>query len=162
METIKNTIAENFGGPSHKLAPENHQFTLEEVPPLNGKVAVVTGGSEGVGFGCTHTLLAHGIEKVFIVSVSTDVADGAVAAIQKELGGEAAKRITWLQCDLSDFKMAKETADKIVNSTDRLDILINNAGRGVMSYEVTDYGIDRHVRSYAHVRVNTDDVLTLL
>lgn len=148
METIKNTVAENFTG-SHKLAPKEHQFSLDQVPPLNGKVAVVTGGSEGIGFGCTHTLLAHGIDKVFIVSVSSDKADGAVAAIQEELGEEAAKKITWLQCDLSDFKMAEETAEKIAGDTDRLDILINNAGRGIMTYQVTDYGVDRHVRSCA-------------
>jgi NAD(P)-dependent dehydrogenase (short-subunit alcohol dehydrogenase family) len=147
METIRNTVAENFGGPSQKLAPQNHQFSLDEVPPLNGKVAVVTGGSEGVGFGCTHTLLAHGIDKLFIVSVSSGVVDDAVASIREEMGDEVAKKITWLECDLSDFKMAKETADKITRETDRLDILINNAGRGVMSYEVTDYGVDRHVCS---------------
>lgn len=45
MQTIKNTIAENFGGPSHELA--EHKFSLEEVPDLSDKVAVVTGGSEG-------------------------------------------------------------------------------------------------------------------
>lgn len=51
METIKSTIAENFGKitkGSEFAAPEN-QFGLEEVPDLSGKVAVVTGGSEGIG-----------------------------------------------------------------------------------------------------------------
>ena len=147
MQTIKNTLAENLGGPTHQLAPKEHQFTLDQVPSLDGKVAVVTGGSEGIGFACTHTLLAHGIDKVFIVSVSPQVVDGAVAAIREEMGEDVANKITWLQCDLSDFKKAEETAEKIASSTDRLDILINNAGRGIMTYQLTDSGVDRHVCS---------------
>lgn len=66
MEAIKNTIAENFGGPAHSLASEENQFDLEQVPDLKGKVAVVTGGSEGIGFGCTHTLLRKNISKLFV------------------------------------------------------------------------------------------------
>lgn len=145
METIKQTIAQNIGGDSHKLVPESQQFSLEQIPSLKGKVAVVTGGSEGIGYGCTHSMLSHDIEKLFILSVSKEVVDGAVASIREELGDEAAKKVTWLQCDLSDWKKTKETADKIANSTNRLDILINNAARGIMTYQLTDYGIDRHV-----------------
>lgn len=145
METIKQTIAQNIGGDSHKLVPESQQFSLEQIPSLKGKVAVVTGGSEGIGYGCTHSILSNGIEKLFILSVSKDVVDGAVSSIREELGDEAAEKVTWLQCDLSDWKKTKETADKIANSTDRLDILINNAARGIMTYQLTDYGIDRHV-----------------
>ena len=58
MQAVKNTIAENFGkvvSGAHDLAPADQQFSLEEVPDLTGKVAVVTGGSEGIGYGCTHT-----------------------------------------------------------------------------------------------------------
>lgn len=146
METVKQTIAQNLGGPSHLLVPEHQQFSLEQVPSLNGKVAVVTGGSEGIGFGCTHTLLSHGIEKLFILSLVKDKADGAVEAIRSDLGGEAAKKVTWIECDLSDWNRVKEVAEQISNSTDRLDILINNAGRGIMTYQLTDYGVDRHVR----------------
>lgn len=145
METIKNTIAENLGGESHKLAPESQQFTLDQIPSLKGKVAVVTGGSEGIGYGCTHSILSHGIKKLFILSVSKDVIEGAVSAIREDLGEEAARKVTWLECDLSDWKKTKEVADKIANSTDRLDILINNAARGIMTYQLTDYGVDRHM-----------------
>lgn len=145
MEAIKQTIAQNLGGDSHKLVPESQQFSLEQIPSLKGKVAVVTGGSEGIGYGCTHSMLSHGIEKLFILSLSKDTVEGAVSAIREELGDEAAKKVTWLQCDLSDWKKTKETAEKIANSTDHLEILINNAARGIMTYQLTDYEVDRHV-----------------
>jgi hypothetical protein len=38
METIKNTISENLGGPAHALASPENSFSLEEVPDLSGKV----------------------------------------------------------------------------------------------------------------------------
>lgn len=146
MEAVKQTIAQNMGvGGAHTLVPESQQFDLDQTPDLRGKVAVVTGGSEGIGYGATHTMLKHGIEKIFILSVSKDVVDGAVNAIREEMGEEAAKKVTWLECDISDWKKTKQTADIIAKSTDRIDILINNAARGIMTYQVTDYGVDRHV-----------------
>lgn len=66
MEAIRNTIAENFGGPSHNLVDKENYFDLEMVPDLTGKVAVVTGGSEGIGFGSTHTLLSKNVSKIFV------------------------------------------------------------------------------------------------
>ena len=48
VNAVKSTIAENLGGPSHGLVPGHQQFSLEEVPDQTGKVAVVTGGSEGM------------------------------------------------------------------------------------------------------------------
>ena len=144
MDTIKSTIAENFTG-SHKLVSEDHQFSLDQVPDLSGKVAVVTGGSQGIGYGCTHTLLSHNIKKLFILSLSKDVVDGAVNSLKEEMGEEVAKKVTWIHCDLSDWKQVKETADKITSSTDRLDILINNAARGIMSAQLTEKGVDLHM-----------------
>ena len=146
MEAIKQTVAQNMGvGGAHTLVPEDQQFDLDQTPNLKGKVAVITGGSEGIGYGCSHTLLSHGIEKLFILSVSEEVVSNSLKAIEEEMGAETAKKVTWLQCDLSDWKKTKETADKIAKSTDRIDILINNAARGIMTYQLTDYGVDRHV-----------------
>ena len=146
MEAVKQTVAQNMGvGGAHTLVPEDQQFDLDQTPNLKGKVAVITGGSEGIGYGCSHTLLSHGIEKLFILSVSEEVVSNSLKAIEEEMGAETAKKVTWLQCDLSDWKKTKETADKIAKRTDRIDILINNAARGIMTYQLTDYGVDRHV-----------------
>lgn len=51
----------------------------------------------------------------------------------------------WMQCDLSDWKRVEKVAEQIKESTNRIDILLNNAGRGVMTYQLTDYGVDRHM-----------------
>ena len=49
MDAVKSTIAENFGGSAHKLAADEHQFDIDkDVPDQSGKVALVTGGSEGI------------------------------------------------------------------------------------------------------------------
>ena len=107
------------------------------------------GGSEGIGYGCSHTLLSHNIAKIFILSVSKDVIDGAINAVKEEMGEAAAKKIVWLQCDISNWSKVVETANVILKQTDRLDILINNAARGIMTYQLTDYGVDRHVSSFS-------------
>ncbi|KAF4882315.1 putative oxidoreductase bli-4 [Colletotrichum fructicola] len=139
-----NTIAENFGG-STAASLGSHQFSLDDCPDLTSKIAVVTGGSEGTGYGVTHTLLKHNIAKLYILSVSKEVVEGAQDAIAKDLGTEKANRTKWFQCDMSDWKRVKEVAEAIKNDADRLDILVNNAGRGIMSFELTDYGVDRHM-----------------
>ena len=146
MEAVKQTIAQNFGSDAaHKVVSEDQQFDLEQTPSLEGKVAVITGGSEGIGYGCSHTFLSKGISKLFILSVSKEVVDGAIDAVKQEMGEEVAKKVVWLECDLSDWQAVKKTADKIASSTDRLDILVNNAGRGIMTYQLTEDGVDRHV-----------------
>ncbi|KAI1410281.1 NAD(P)-binding protein [Hypoxylon sp. FL1857] len=161
MDTIKNTIGENLGGKAHDIATQ--QFSLDQVPDLTGKIAVVTGGSEGIGYGCTYTLLKHNVAKIYILSVSEDVVKGAKSAIAKELGQEAADRTRWIQCDMSDWKKVKDIAEEIKKENDRLDILINNAGRGIMTYQLTDYGVDRHmaVNHMGHV-ILTSHLLPLM
>lgn len=167
LQSVKNTIAENLGTTyipgAHTLAPADQRFSLDQVPDLSGKVALVTGGSEGIGYGCTHTLLSHHISKLFILSQSQDIADDAISAITSEIGADKAKRVVWLQCDLSDWEQTARTASTIAKQTDRLDILINNAGRGIMTYQLATNGIDLHMATnhFGHV-VLTSHLLPLL
>lgn len=117
----------------------------------------------GIGYGCSYTLLSKNISKVYILSVSKEVVDGAKNAVEQELGQEKADRTTWIQCDMSDWKRVVEVAKEIQSSTDRLDILVNNAARGIMSYQLTDYGVDRHmaVNHMGHA-ILTSNLLDLL
>ncbi|KAI0489793.1 retinol dehydrogenase 12 [Xylaria cf. heliscus] len=109
------------------------------------------------------TLLKHNIAKVYILSTSKEVVKGAKEAMTKELGRAAAERTKWLQCDLSDWKKTKKVAEEIKRNVDRLDILVNNAGRGIMPYQLTDYGVDRSmaVNHMGHV-VLTSHLLPLM
>lgn len=167
MQAVKNTIAENLGNNvlgAHSLAPEGQQFSLEQVPDLSGKVAVVTGGSEGIGYGCTHTLLSHNISKLFILSQREDIASDAIKAIAEEMGEDKADRVVFMRCDLADWEETGKIAFDIAKQTDRLDILINNAGRGIMTYQLSKYtGIDLHMATnhVGHV-VLTSHLLPLL
>ncbi|KAL7777224.1 hypothetical protein CFE70_007647 [Pyrenophora teres f. teres 0-1] len=143
--------------------PADQRFSLEETPDLTGKVAVVTGGSEGIGYGCTHTLLSHNVSKLFIISLSSDIATSAIDAIKSEMGEEKASRVEWLHCDLSDWAATAKTASEIAGKTDRLDILINNAARGIMTYQLASNGVDLHMalNHMGHV-VLTSHLLPLL
>jgi NAD(P)-dependent dehydrogenase (short-subunit alcohol dehydrogenase family) len=166
MQAVKNTIAENMGKivpGAHELAPKDGQFSLEQVPDLTGKVAIVTGGSEGIGYGVTHTLLSHNVSKLFIISMGEDIASDAINAIGKELGEDVAKRVEWLQCDLSDWEAVGKLAFQITDKTDRIDILVNNAGRGIMTQQFNKDGVDLHmaVNHIGHV-VLTSHLLPLL
>ena len=165
MDAIKKTISENFGKiiPGNEMASPENQFSLDAVPDLTGKVALVTGGSEGIGYGCTHTLLRKNIKKLFILSIGDDIAADAINAIKEEMGEDKANRVEWIKCDLSDWEETGRTAFKIAEMTDRLDILINNAARGIMTYQHAKNGIDLHMATnhFGHV-VLTSHLLPLL
>ncbi|KAJ9623217.1 hypothetical protein H2203_006154 [Taxawa tesnikishii (nom. ined.)] len=164
MQTVKNTIAENMGGISHSLAPEQHQFDIDkDVPSQKGKVALITGGSEGIGYAAGFVMLRAGLEKLFVLSLSKEIADGARKDISEKLGQEYVDRVVWFGCDMSDWAKVAETAKKVSEQTDRLDVLILNAARGIMTYQVDERGIDRHMSAnhIGHV-VLTSHLLPLL
>lgn len=148
---------------SHFLAPNSEKFSLDQVPDLSDKVALVTGGSQGIGYGCTHTLLKHNISRLFIISQSTDVVSDALESIRKEMGDDASSRVEWLQCDLADWTKVAQTARQIQSKTERLDILINNAAKGIVPAGITSYGVDEHmaVNHIGHV-ILTSHLLPLL
>lgn len=79
------------------------------------------------------------------------------------MGSETAKKVTFIKCDLSDWTRVAAVAKQIASQTDKIDILINNAARGIMTYQLTDYGVDRHmaVNHMGHV-ILTSHLMPLL
>ena len=90
---------------------------------LEGRVALVTGASRGIGRACAITLGALGARVVVNYNVSANAADDVVAQI-KASGGEAAA----VKGDVSRFSSAQETVKAAIDLYGRLDILVNNAG----------------------------------
>ena len=86
------------------------------------KVAIVTGGSEGLGFGIASALAAKGIH-VYLVSRTLEKLVQAKAKILEQ-GGKADVRVA----DITDMDAMKEVIEGVYREHGRLDIFINNAG----------------------------------
>lgn len=82
---------------------------------------------------------------MYILSLSKEVVDGAKQAIAEELGEDQADRTKWIHCDLSDWDLIPGIATQIKADTDRLDILVNNAARGIMTFDKNAAGVDLHM-----------------
>lgn len=83
--------------------------------------------------------------------------NGALDSISQEMGPEAARKGTWLKCNMGDWKVVAKVAKQITDQTDRIDIMVSNAAGGIMTYQLTDYGVDRHmaVNHMGHVILNS-------
>ncbi len=90
---------------------------------LNGKVALVTGGSRGIGKAIVTILANTGAAVAFTYRQSTAAAEELIKELVKD-----GRRIAAYQSDASLFDDAKGVMEKVVSEFKRLDILVNNAG----------------------------------
>ena len=93
---------------------------------LTGKVALVTGGSRGIGAGIAKRLAADGASVAITYSKGADAAAAVVKSIEAA-GGKALA----IQADAADAASAKKAVEQTVSTFGRLDILVNNAGTAV-------------------------------
>lgn len=90
---------------------------------LQGKAAVVTGGSRGIGRAVAVELAKRGARLVVNYNQSAEAANEVVAGIAAE-GGQAKA----IQADVSDLKQAEALVKATVEAYGQIDILVNNAG----------------------------------
>lgn len=90
---------------------------------LEGRVALVTGGSRGIGRGIVESLAANGAKVAFVYNSNTAAADAVVAAM-KENGHE----VMAIQADVRSKEAADKVVDDLVEAWGSIDILVNNAG----------------------------------
>ena len=90
---------------------------------LNGKVAIVTGGSDGIGKAAATSMAREGT-KVAIVGRTQSKLDNAVAEIKSETGGS----VIGVAADVSVESEVQAMVATVVDEFGGVDILVNNAG----------------------------------
>ncbi|MCB0586933.1 MAG: 3-oxoacyl-[acyl-carrier-protein] reductase [Phaeodactylibacter sp.] len=90
---------------------------------LEGKVALVTGGSRGIGAAIARRFAEQGADVAFTYHSSAEQAN-AVAARLSESGVKARA----YQSDASSYQAAEELANAVIQEFGKVDILVNNAG----------------------------------
>jgi len=114
---------------------------------LNSKVALVTGGSRGIGAAIAKRLAADGASVAITYAKDAAAASAVVKAIELD-GGKAVA----IQADAANAEAVKNAVEKAVATLGRLDILVNNAGTAIpkkfedTTLEELDRVIDINVR----------------
>jgi 2-deoxy-D-gluconate 3-dehydrogenase len=96
---------------------------FDDIFSIRGKVALVTGGSRGIGEMIAAGFLAAGA-KVYISSRKADVCDATAERLAATYGGTCIS----LPADLSQMSGIESLAARLAEKEDKLDILVNNAG----------------------------------
>ena len=89
---------------------------------LEGKVALVTGGSKGIGEAITRTLLAEG---ALVANVNRSSAEGKVLEAEY---AERGQRCMFIQGDLTQIEACERAVNTTLQEFGQIDILVNNAG----------------------------------
>lgn len=96
-----------------------------DIPDLSGKVIVVTGGNAGIGAETIRQLAGHKAKCIYLCARTPSKAEAAIASIREQ---HPKANIKAIQLDLSSLESSRTAAKQIIDDTERLDILILNAG----------------------------------
>ncbi len=90
---------------------------------LEGKTAIITGASKGIGKGIAEVFAKHGANIAFTYLSSVEAAE----AFEKELGTSGVK-VKGYRSDASDYASAEELASSVLADFGSIDVVVNNAG----------------------------------
>jgi nucleoside-diphosphate-sugar epimerase len=126
-------------------------LTTNELFSVSGKVALVTGGSRGIGEMTASRFLANGA-KVYISSRKAASCEATAARLSQEYGGECVS----LPGNVADLDGIDAVAAELSQREPQLDILVNNAGAswGATIDEFPEIGWDKVMDTNVKGRVN--------
>lgn len=91
---------------------------------LNGKVALVTGGSRGIGAAIVRLLAARGASVAFCYRQQAELAQDLANKVQAETG----KSVLAIQTDVTNPEQVRTMVERVRSELGEIDILVNNAG----------------------------------
>lgn len=114
------------------------KFCVNDIPSLEGKTYLVTGGNTGIGYETCLALSNKGAT-VYLAARSEERGQAAISKL-REASKEA--KIHFLQLDLADLEQIKKAANEFLSKDIPLDCLINNAGIMACPFALTKNGIE--------------------
>lgn len=90
---------------------------------FEGKTAIVTGGSRGIGRACVARLAAEGAKVAFVYNSNQQAAESLLDELKSAPG-----EVRALQADVRDLGRAHQLVDALFDEWERIDVLINSAG----------------------------------
>ncbi len=103
---------------------------------FEGKTALVTGGSRGIGRACVARMASEGAKVTFVYQSNRDAAESLVAELSDAPGEVRAE-----QADVADYKRAHELVEQLLEDWGKIDVLVNSAGivrDGLLGMMTTD------------------------
>ena len=104
---------------------------------LEGKVAIITGGTRGIGLAIVKKFLENGA-KVALLGSKEESVTNALNELKEQEG-----KVIGFYPDLTNMSEVKETFQKVVDSFGKIDILVNNAGLS-SSTKIEEYTIEEY------------------
>ena len=106
---------------------------------LNGKTALVSGGSRGIGRAICLALAAQGADVAFVYEKNAAMAEETKTLIEQH-----AVRAKAYACDVADFKATELLVQEVLREFGAIDILVNNAGitRDMLSVRMSEQDFD--------------------
>ncbi|KAK6462550.1 short-chain alcohol dehydrogenase [Scheffersomyces coipomensis] len=120
-----------LGAITNSFWPGKPQFTESDYPKLDGKVVIVTGASAGLGYEVTKLLLGSTNAKVYMFTRNKQKTIDAIKRLETEVAKEFNKtnlNVDYISIDFADLTTIKPAAEEFLSKSDRLDIIIHNAG----------------------------------
>jgi hypothetical protein len=122
------------------MAPPN-KWNADDIPSLDGKIAVVTGANSGLGYYTTRELARHGAHTIMACR-SLERAEDAREQLLAELDDAS---IEVMELDLANLESIRAFAEAFEREHEALDLLVNNAGIMAIPRRETEDGFEMQI-----------------